>query len=371
MDLWGRTFSRRQLEGYTGDLRQIADIRLATLDDGPERGVRVADVRTGSGLDFTVLLDRGMDIGTTTYNGISVAWQSGTGPQHPSRFESQDRGWLRTFHGGLMTLCGLTHVGPGMVDPENDESLGLHGRIDHSPAHDVRIERVWTDDDKWTLRLHGVVDETVIFGSKLRLERTIEVTPGEPVITLQDTVRNIGGLPSPLMVLYHCNFGWPLVSAESEMISPAKTVLPRDAAAEVGAHEWNKMAEPTPGYAEQVFYHAIEVAEGKDTSQSAAILNRPLGLGMEVRFDAKTLTQLTQWKQMGFGDYVLGIEPGNAIPEGRVAARSNGHLQMLAPGATETFTLGFRMLTSRREVDAFREASKHRILSGVGDDTEH
>ncbi len=365
MDLWGRTFTRRELEGYTGDLRQIADIRLATLDDGAERGVRIADVRTGSGFDFTVLLDRAMDIGNAAYNGIPVAWHSGTGAAHPSRFEPRERGWLRTFPGGLLTLCGLSHAGAAnddTIDPENGERLNLHGRISHMPAHDVRIERVWTDDEHWVLRLHGVVDEASLFSYRLRLERTFEITPGVPHIVIQDRVRNMGGTPAPLMVLYHCNFGWPIVSPDSELFTPAAKVTARDATAETGIATWNKMEAPQPGYAEQVFYHHIEPS---DTPQIAALLNRPLGLGVEMVLDTRTLTQLTEWKQMGYGDYVFGIEPGNCLPEGRIAARENGRLRMLAPGETETFNLGFRMLTSRREVDAAREASKHRLLDGV------
>src|SRR5574341_218335 len=154
--LWGKEFNRRELESYSADLRQFADIRLMTLDDGMERGVRVAQVRTGSGLDFTVLLDRAMDIGTATYNGIPLAWQSGTGAAHPARHEqSPPLGWLRTFHGGLLALCGLTHHGyPGdpPVDPENGEVLGFHGRINSIPTYDVRIEREWgSHDSDWVL----------------------------------------------------------------------------------------------------------------------------------------------------------------------------------------------------------------------------
>src|SRR5260221_5633294 len=137
MELGGKKFARRDLEGYMGDLRQVADIRLATLDDGMERGMRIAEVRTGSGFDFTVLLDRAMDIGTATYNGIPLAWQSGTGAANPSRYEPGGSGWLRTFHGGLLALCGLTHAGQAddpLVDPENGETLGLHGRIGTTPA---------------------------------------------------------------------------------------------------------------------------------------------------------------------------------------------------------------------------------------------
>jgi Domain of unknown function (DUF4432) len=348
MNLWGRNYTRRELEGYTGDLRQIADIRLATLDDGMERGVRVAEVRTGSGFDFTVLLDRAMDIGTATYNGIPLAWQSGTGAAHPSRYEPEAHGWLRTFHGGMLALCGLSHAGLAAetVDPENGESLGLHGRIGTVPAHDICIERVWSDDgQRWTLRLSGKADEVSLFGYRLRLDRTIEFTPGEPAVWITDCVCNLGGTPAPLMILYHCNFGWPLVSPDSEMTSPARQVRPRDAAAEPGIKEWHKMQEPTPGYAEQVFFHQVEPSEKQ---VSAAIVNKALGVGVEVVFDARTLNFLTEWKQMGYADYTLGIEPGNCLPEGRVGARRAGRLRMLPPGETDTFHIGFRVTTTGR-----------------------
>jgi Domain of unknown function (DUF4432) len=347
MKLWGQDYTRRELEGFTGDLRQIADIRLATLDDGMERGVRVAEVRTGSGFDFTVLLDRAMDIGTATYNGIPLAWQSGTGAAHPSRYEPPGEGWLRTFHGGMLALCGLTHAGRDAepVDPENNEPLGLHGRIGTTPAHDISIERAWTSDDRWTLHLSGKVDEVSLFSYRLRLARTIEITPGEPVIWIRDRVRNLGGTPAPLMILYHCNFGWPIVSPDSEITSPSKKIRPRDAAAEPGIKAWHKMDKPTPGYEEQVFFHELEPSE---KPLSASIVNEKLGVGVEVLFDSRTLPYMTEWKQMGYADYTVGIEPGNCLPEGRITARRAGRLRVLPPGETEQFSIGFRVLDTAR-----------------------
>jgi hypothetical protein len=344
MEFFGKVHSRRGLESYMSDLRQLADIRLMTLDDGQERGVRAAEVRTGSGLDFTVLLDRAMDIGTATYKGIPLAWQSGTGAAHPHRYEPAGLGWLRTFHGGLLALCGLTNAGfttGKMVDSAHGgEALGLHGRVGAIPAYDVRIERDISDTG-YVLRLHGTVDETVLFGYKLRLERTIQVTAGQARIDIVDRVRNFGGSPAPLMILYHCNFGYPIVSPDSIMTSSAVQVEPRDPRAAENLDTWHRMIEPEADFPEQVYWHRLE---GTQHAASAAIYNHALGLGMAVDFDPRELTHLTEWKQMGFGDYTLGIEPGNCSPIGRVAAREDGSLRMLPPGETDTFHLTFRMI---------------------------
>lgn len=318
------------------DLRQLADIRLATLDDGLERGVRIALVRTGSGFDFTVLLDRAMDIGTATYNGIPLAWQSGTGAVHPSHYEPGGLGWLRTFHGGLLALCGLTQAGYSPdtpIDTENGETLGLHGRVGTIPAYDITIERLWNGENL-VLSLRGTVDETSLFGHKLRLVRTMEFTPGDPEVRIVDRVINIGGQPAPLMILYHCNFGFPIVSPDSVMTSPTHDIRPRDAVAESGLSTWVQMSEPIPGYNEQVFFHDLESVNGV---AKASVVNQRLGLGVEVSFNTNSLNYLTQWKQMGFGDYVLGIEPGNCLPVGRVKARESGRLRILPPGETDEF----------------------------------
>ncbi len=343
MRWWGKDLSRRELEGYAADLRQLADIRLVTLEDGPERGVRAALCRTGGGLAFTVLLDRGLDIGAADYNGIPLAWQSGTGAAHPSRHESAGLGWLRTFHGGLLALCGLTTAGYSAdrpVDPENGETLGLHGRIGTIPAYDVQIERD-VRDDGITLRLRGTVDEVSLFGPKLRLTRTLEFDGGGADIRITDTVRNFGGLPAPLMLLYHLNFGFPLLSPESVMTSTAANVTPRDAVAEKGIDSWSTFDPPQPGYAEQVFWHELDPAQDK---AEATLINPALGLGIAVRFDARTLTNLTEWKQVGFGDYVVGIEPGNCLPVGRAKAREQGGLKELAPGESVTFSLSLSVI---------------------------
>src|SRR5713226_3885096 len=104
--IFDREYTQEELRRLTGTLRQVAGVRLVELADGKARGMRVADVYSGSGFRFEVLVDRALDIGAAEFAGRPLAWlfpALGTAAQH----EPQGLGWLRTFGGGLMTTCGL------------------------------------------------------------------------------------------------------------------------------------------------------------------------------------------------------------------------------------------------------------------------
>ncbi len=130
--LFGDNLSREEVLQRVGSIGQIAGVRPFRYTDGRADGVKAADVRTGSGLGFTVLLDRGMDIAHAEFAGKPVSWDSKNGVAAPGFFERPGQDWLRTFGGGLLTTCGLIQVGPPNVD--GGEELGLHGRISHLPA---------------------------------------------------------------------------------------------------------------------------------------------------------------------------------------------------------------------------------------------
>jgi hypothetical protein len=331
--LWGKDYARRDLESYVGDLRRIADITFATLADSFQCGTRVALVRTGSGLAFTVLLDRAMDIGMATFNGIPLTWQSGNGAVNPAYFEPTLAGWRRNFHGGLLLLCGLTQVGAAIpsFDPITGETLLTHGIISNTPAHDIRIERVWNDRDEWMLQLKGIVEENDMYGHRLRLERTIEIIPGQPIINVYDSVRNLRRQSTPFMILYHCNFGWPLISPGTEVTGPKWSFIVPDR---------QPLQAPVAQRVPPTLFHEIQATSSPAT---VTIRNAQLGLAVDLSFDPVTLKYLTQWNQLGFSDYILALEPGNCLPEGRVAARNNGRLQMLMPNQSANFTISFRI----------------------------
>ncbi len=95
----------------------MGGIETSVLDNGPGRGSRIAWINTGTGLRYKVLIDRAMDIADAFYNQHSLAWLSHVGVTGPQPFSDKGIDWLRTFGGGLLVTCGLSHVG----GPESDE----------------------------------------------------------------------------------------------------------------------------------------------------------------------------------------------------------------------------------------------------------
>ncbi|MBS1253358.1 MAG: hypothetical protein MAG451_02407 [Anaerolineales bacterium] len=352
---FGTSYTRDELLQRVGDISQFAGVRVGELGDGFERGVRTADFRTGSGFEFTVLVDRGMDIGWATYRGASIAWRSPTTAIAPAFYEPEGLGWLRGFHGGLANTCGLTQTGAPNVDQE--EELGLHGRASYTPATHFAYGGDW-EGDEYEMWMSGQLREAVVFGEYLVLRRRISARLGESRLFIEDTVTNEGYQTTPHMLLYHVNFGFPVVTEDAELLV-ASEMHPRDEVAAAGVDEYARFQTPTPSYEEQVFYHTPKA--DADGYAQAALVNRGFnnrqGLGGYVRFRVDELPRLAQWKMMGQTFYVCGLEPCTNWPEGRATEREEGRLQFLEPGETRHYKLEVGVLTSREEIDAFAALS--------------
>ena len=350
--LFGKELSREELMRRVGDVRQVGGVREVMLWGGREGWVRAAEFRTGTGLEFTVLLDRGMDIGEARYRGYPLAWVSPTGFAGPWFYEPEELGWLRTFGGGLITTCGLTHLGEPCED--EGESLGLHGRISHIPASNT-----WTDYE-WEGRVcrmwaQGRVRQATVFGENLELSRRVWARLGESRFFVEDEVTNLGHEPSPFMILYHVNLGYPVVDEGSMLLAPSRSVRPRDEEARKGLSEWDKFLSPTSGFAEQVFYH--DMAEDEDGYVTLALVNpdvegRPLGV--YIRYHREQLDKFVEWKMMGEGTYVVGLEPSNSWVEGRAKARKGGELEFIGPGERRRFHLEIGIVDSEERLSEVR-----------------
>lgn len=322
-----------------GSLDQLVYAESLVDADGPGRGTRRLRLANGSGLEVELHPDRALDLGRVTAWGTPLAWRSAAGFPAPATGLGQGLGWLESFGGGLLTTCGLDTFGAPSRDDGDD--YGLHGRVSGLPA---RIRRVDVTDR--AVLVEGDVHQVRVLHQNLRLRRRVELPLGEPRLTVRDTVTNLGPAAAPHMILYHCNFGWPLVDDGADVLVPSTAVEPRDEVARQGIDGWSRIEPPAPGAPEQVFRHVIE-----SRRPAVVIRNRRLGIELTLRYSAVTLGSLYQWKMMRNSDYVLGFEPANCPTlHGRSAARELGVLPMLAAGESVEYDLEFRLERLGRSV---------------------
>lgn len=315
-----------------GDLNAHCGWKDYVLNDGPARGVRAFDLDNGRGIQLTVLADRGLDIAGLAFRGHQMAFLSKTGVKSPFLYaEDGARGFLRQFYAGLLTTCGLSYAGAACE--EDGQAYGLHGPFSNTPAGHVNAEMVHEGDDA-VIQLSGEIRQSEVFGDNLVLKRVLCLQTEQDVIHIRDTVENQGFFKSPLMLVYHVNFGYPMLDEGSRVYTSAKTVAPRDETAKGGMDRWNVMDEPSAQRPEECFFHLEQPQDA-----FAMLHSEKLGVAAIVRFDGEKLPLLCEWKCMREGDYALGLEPTTSGVLGRAAARKDGSLTFLKPGESREFRL--------------------------------
>ncbi|MBE1202763.1 DUF4432 family protein [Aminobacter carboxidus] len=305
-----------ELRPLVGDLRQLASVRRITLDDGPERGVRALAFSTGGGLDFWVIADRSLDIGTLHWKGEQLSWQSPAGFRAASLHAPEGDagfGFNRSF-GGFLVTCGLDHI----RQPVN--GLPLHGHLPHTPARLLNYGENW-DAKEPVLFCEGEIMQWRYGAETFRLRRRIEAPIGGGVMRLIDSVDNIGPTPQNLVILYHFNLGYPGIVDGSTVMHDSATVLDRLTMPDG--------SEPAPA--------TIRKVSAMTTSE--CVVETPVADGtrcISFRFDAKTLPYLQLWRDLRPRCGVLSIEPCNAA---KAADGSNETTCTLKPGETATFQI--------------------------------
>ena len=339
---------------------QLGGIETSVLDNGAGRGTRIAWINTGTGLRYKVVLDRAMDIADAFYNQNSLTWLSQLGIAPPQPFSQHGLEWLRTFGGGLLTTCGLSHVGP----PETDEhgERGLHGLISNIPAEIESIIQPDPINGKMEMSITGRIKETKIFGPSLELKRTISGTIGKASIRIHDEVVNSGNTPTPHMLLYHFNFGWPLVNEGTNLLwNGAWQSSTGDLKNKIFKKGNNFRVCPPPldqhtGAGEEVAF--IDITPNSKGQCTYSIHNATLGIAIAMRFKKEQLPWLTNWQHWGKGEYVTGLEPGTNPPIGQITARKQNQLIQLAPGEKRSYDLEFEVFDHETSISKFLKENK-------------
>ncbi len=302
-----------KIRPYLANDAQIYYARVARLESGNAGQQRIIDVANGSGLNFTVTPDRGMNIVECFFCGIPVSFRTPTGHTTPSGK------WLKDWTGGLMTTCGLRNVG----SPSGNQ--GLHGAISAEGAEQLNCK---CKDGE--IEINATLQESGIFDANLVLERTIKTAYSENKIEIIDTVTNYGEKAEFTEILYHCNLGYPLVSEFVEFELPEHKIVPRNNEAEAGLNDWDKYTQPLSDFSEHCFRH--ELPADQNNFATMRIVNKNVGIALNVKYDTTTLPYIVEWKKPSKNAYVLGLEPTNSSLGGCEFDKANNFGKFLNPG---------------------------------------
>ena len=220
--------------GLFASLRPRASVKESLGVPGTAAAERLLTARLYGSLEFEVLPGRGFDVGDTWFRGTPVSWFS---PVADARALPAPSGseWLTRFTGGLLTTCGFGTIGAAA----NGE--GLHGRASHLPADEVS----WRVADDGSVRLDGMVESVALFGPSFRVRRGYRASTrpdGSATLTVTDDVTNIGPEPAALSMMYHLNFGAPLVAPGSSVAIDSADVVASAAHPEVA--RWDQLPQP-------------------------------------------------------------------------------------------------------------------------------
>jgi hypothetical protein len=317
-------------------------VEMQTLAGGLRDGVRLLLIDNGR-LRIALLPDRGMGIWKTWLGDWEIGWNSPVrGPVHPKFVplaEPSGLGWLDGFD-ELLCRCGLLSNGAPEFDSRGGLVYPLHGRIANRPAHRLVVE---TDSDAREMRVTGVVEECRFHFQKLRLTSTLRMRIGEPRFELIDEVTNLSGDPGEMQLLYHVNFGPPLLEPGSRVFAPIKRLMPRDPHSAQGVDHWDRYGEPRAGSIEEVFF--AQLLTDSDGRSEALLTNRSADRGASLHINTGELPCFSLWKNgppLEDG-YVTGLEPATNFPNPRSFEGSQGRVRKLAAGETARFELALEV----------------------------
>ncbi len=323
-----------------GNIDQVAGIREATLLRGRGEGIQVAEFYNAAGLRFTVVPDRCMDIFDFSYKGVNFSFQSKNGLTSPQAFTPANGEFAEQWPAGMLVTCGLGNVG-GHVDCKG--VFPTHGRISHVPAKNFGTETYW-DGDRYVLRASGEVHQTKMYSRHLSIRRSYETALDEKSVRIHDVVTNFEAEDEPFMMLYHFNFGYPLLQADSCVETSACTKTAGNPISNDSVH----MMEPVDGRGEEMYYR-------KDLGDRACgvIYNERLELGAFLSWDTANLPHMLEWKNMKSHDYVLAMEPCNTWGMDRKKAAEEGMLAVLPAYSSIENDLELGVLDGLTEIRSF------------------
>ena len=235
-------------------------VRRQRLHGGKQDGVDLIVIDNGQ-MTITLVPTRGMGILHVVSDGLRLGWDSPVlQVVHPKYVNLEARGglgWLEGFN-EWMARCGLEWAGhPGLdrfinnVGEQAEMNLTLHGKVANIPASEVEV--IVEQAPRPRIRVRGRVDERAFYGPKLELWTEVSTEPGSLSFRIEDALTNRGAFEQEFQVLYHANYGPPLLGAGSRFSGTVQRVVPFNAHAAKDVATYAEYGAPMRGFVEQVY----------------------------------------------------------------------------------------------------------------------
>lgn len=335
---------REELYRYVGSMQQEAFVRKVIHEEGRAEAMHAYDVKCGD-LRFTVMADKCMDVADFSYKGMNISFLAKPGLEGRNHYDTNGEEALRSIMGGLFFTCGLENICPPCAIEGKD--YPMHGRLRTTPAEHVGADAFW-EDGIYRIRLQGEMREAELFGENMVLRRTISANYGERSVLIEDEVENQSFREEAMMLLYHCNIGYPMLDEHTRLYLPVTETSPRDETTAGHMEGWSQMDAPKDNEPEYVYFHQLKADEEGNTL--ALVVNEEKQLGICLEWNRTNMPYFMEWKSTASGDYVLGLEPSNSSAYGKKYHYEKGTIHTLSPFAKEKTWLKFTVLDGAGEL---------------------
>lgn len=337
----------------TSDQLKIKDrdfsIEQKVLHGGKQEGSKILVIRSKDGLTIALSPTRGMNLLKIEGFGTRMGWDSPVKEVvNPAFINLESRnglGWLEGFN-EMMVRCGYEWTGHPVA--ADGQIYTLHGKAGNTPASQVEVEVA--DTAPYEIRIRGLVKESTFKKADLQTMTELRYVPGSNSFSLHDVLTNHADYPQDYQIIYHSNFGTPILEEGARFLAPMSSISPFNDYAKAGLKTWQTYAGPTKGFDEMVFN--IQPLADDNHQTLAAVVNKAGDKGASIQFDTRQLPVLTLWKNTDSvkQGYVTGIEPGTSYAYPVTIEREQKRVKQLQPGASTQFDLTYTLLHSSEQV---------------------